>query len=250
MDTRSRSLLLLALAAVSATLGAAQQQPAPRQESLANRILRMSEADQVSYVNSRLDQGLVGVDDDAIDVLVLNRSSLVLPMIEKKIEEVIKSRSPLDSFTDKAADPQKFIDLAASLVPCAGDEYALKEASKLLAVDERRFGMLVRNTLLAAENLRNPFTVAYRGFEIGDPAVDKRIVAWVGSQFDVAPEFGHRQLKHWWAEAMAEKYGAAPTEGNWANDPITTRIQPELAASLHDEILRLGAEAFEKQTKK
>jgi hypothetical protein len=72
--------------------------------------------------------------------------------------------------------------------------------------------MLVRNTLLAAQNLRNPFTIAYRGFEIGDPAVDKRIAAW--------------------------------TSG-----PIASRLTPVLAASLHYEILRLTVEAFEKRTK-
>jgi hypothetical protein len=118
---------------------------------------------------------------EPLGVLIRTRGSLVLPMMERKIEEVLKSSSPLDCFTDKTVDPQRFVDLAASNIAHAGDEYALKEVSKLIALDEKRFDLLVRNTLLAAENRRNPFAVAYRGFEIGDPAVDKRIVAWVGS---------------------------------------------------------------------
>jgi hypothetical protein len=108
----------------------------------------------------------------------------------------------------------------------------------------------VNLALLNAVTYRNPFAVAYRGFEIGDLAVDKRIVAWAEQQLADKSEFTRRQLKHMWAEAMAEKYGAAPSEVNWANDPIASRITPELAASLHDEMLRLGAEAFEKRGKK
>jgi hypothetical protein len=231
---------------------AAQQLPAQGQESLARRILRMSEPEQTAYANLVLDQGLQIDNTDPLIMLILNRSSLVLPMMEKKIEEVLKSRSPLDYFTDKTIDPQRFVNVAASNIAYAGDEYALKEASKLIALDEKRFDLLVRNTLLHAETRRNPFTVAYRGFDIGDPAVDKRIVGWIGSQFaqSLAIQFEQGRLKHFWAEAMAEKYGAAPTEVNWANDPIATRIKPELAASLHDEILRLGAEAVAKRPKK
>jgi hypothetical protein len=89
----------------------------------------MSDADQVSYVSSRLDHGLAIVDDDAMDVLVLSRSSLVLPMLEKKIEEVLRSPHPLDCFTDKNADPQFAVDMAAATIAYAGDEQSLKETS-------------------------------------------------------------------------------------------------------------------------
>lgn len=247
MDTRN--LLLLSIAAVSATAFAAQQ-PVPAAEPFAFRILRMNEADQVSYINSRLDRGLATGENDGLVILILNRSSLVLPIIEKKIEEVLRSTSPLDCFTDKTVDPQKFVDVAAWSIPSAGDEYALRAVSKLIAIDEKRFGMLVRNTLLSVHGTQNPFTVAYRGFGIGDPAIDKRIIAWIGPQFDDDSEFRQGQLKHWWAEAMLDKYGRVPNEADWANDPIASRLTPALAASLHCEILRLAAETFEKQTKK
>jgi hypothetical protein len=91
-----RSLLQFALAAVSAELGIAQQQPAPRQESLANRIVRMSEAEQIAYTNSVLDQGMQVDDGEPLGVLIRARRSLVLPMMERKIEEVLKSEAPLD----------------------------------------------------------------------------------------------------------------------------------------------------------
>ncbi len=231
-------------------VAAAAQQPVARQEPLAKGILSMSEADQIAYTHSDLDQGMPIDQNAPLGTLVLTRSSLVLPIIGKKIEEVLKSPNPLDCFTDKAVDPQRFVDLAASTIAYAGDEQALKEISKLIAIDEKRFGRLVAFTLINAEIYRNPFTVAYRGFYIGDPALDKRIGAWAELQFANKTDFRQGQLKHWWAAAMAEKYGAAPTEVHWANDPIATRLPPELAASLHDEILQLGREAFEKRAKK
>ena len=162
---------------------------------------------------------------------------------------MLRSQSPLDCFTDKTVEPQKFVDLAAMIIADAGDEYALKEISKLIAVDEKRFGTLVRVTLTAAQGRGNPFVVTYRGFKIDDPALDKRLVEWIEPQFDNKTEFRQGQLKRWWAEAMVDKYRGVPNEVNWANDPIASRIRPELATSLHDEILRLAAEAFEKRAK-
>jgi hypothetical protein len=201
----------------------------------------MSEAEQVAYVTSNLNRGMPVALNDPLNMLVLSRSSLVLPMLEKKIEEALASRNPLDCFTDKTVNPQKFVDAVAWTIPGAGDQQTLREISKLIAIDEKRFGMLVNLALLNAEGHRNPFEAAYRGFEIGDPAVDKRIEAWAEQQFADKPAFRQGQLKDMWAGAMAEKYGAAPNEVTWANDPIASRITPELAASLHDEMLRLGS---------
>lgn len=135
----------------------------------------MSEAEQVAYTNSVLDRGMQVDETETLGRLVLTRGSLVLPMLEKKIEEVLRSQSPLDCFTDKTVDPQKFVDLAGLTIAYAGDEYALKEISKLIAVDGRRFGYLVRGVLTAAQGRSNPFVVAYHGFKIGDPALDKRL---------------------------------------------------------------------------
>jgi hypothetical protein len=41
-----------------------------------------------------------------------------------------------------------------------------------------------------------------------------------------------------------------PQEVQWVNDPIATRLKPALAASLHDEIQRLEAEALAARAKK
>jgi len=182
-------------------------------------------------------------------VLILNRSSLVLHVVERKIEEVSRSTDPLECFIDKTVDPKWSVDMAASSIARSGDEQALKEISKLIATDEKRFGTLVRNTLFAAQNRRNPLVVAYRGFDFGDPAVDKRMVAWVETQFDTRVEFAFRQLKHWWAKAMVERYGGVPTETQWLDGPIASRIKRAPSGSLHDDMFRLAAEARSGQAK-
>src|SRR5580658_3973280 len=100
-----RRFLRIILTATGVAAAAAQQLPAPGQESPANGILRMSEAEQVAYTNSVLDRGMQVDETETLVTLVLTRSSLVLPMLEKKIEEVLRSPSPLDCFTDKNSGP-------------------------------------------------------------------------------------------------------------------------------------------------
>lgn len=187
--------------------------------------------------------------------LILNRSSVTLPVIEQKIEEVLRSRSPLDSFSDKSVDPQKFVGIAALAITESGDVQALKEASKLMKVDEKRFGWMVAKTLLTARTYRNPFTVAYGGFDIGDAAIDSRMVPWFESQFSQAEailrqsdtDFEIREQKRWWAEALVEKYRGVPTERQWLADPLASRLSQVRAAGLHDDVIHLAAQAIQKR---
>jgi hypothetical protein len=244
----TKSLYVCRFAIALTALANAQEQP-QSQEPLWKRILQMSDADQVAYVNQRLNEGLRPVPDDAVGPLISSRSSLVLPVIEKKIEEVLKSPNPRECFTDQTVDPTTFVNVAAWSVAQAGDEHALAAVSKLIALDEDRFGILVRNTLYHAQNRRNPFIVAYRGFEIGSPAVDRRILSWAEEQFGNKTEFRQGQLKQWWAEAMVEEYHHQPTETDWHFDPIASRIQRQLADPFHDDVIRLAGEAYEKRSK-
>jgi hypothetical protein len=142
MDTRYLLRIARAVIVIAAT---AARQPAPAQESLANRILRMSEVEQIAYTSSALNHGLPADETGPLVMLILNRSSLVLPMMERKIEEVLNCASPPDCFTNKTVDPKRFVDLAAASIAYAGDEQALKEISKLIAIDEKRFGPLVQH---------------------------------------------------------------------------------------------------------
>ena len=246
---RTRLLLQLFLILGATALATPQQQQPQIQEPLWKRILNMSEDDQVAYLNGRLNEGLRPVPDSAVGVLISVRSALVVPIIETKIEEVLKSPNPLESFTDKTADPVNFVNVAAASIAEAGDEYALRAVSRLMALDAARFGILVRNTLDHAQTRRNPFLIAYKGFEIGDPAVDERLLSWAEEQLREDTEFGRNQVKQWWAEAMVEKYHHRPTETDWHFDPIASRTKRQLADPFHDDVIRLAGEAYEKRSK-
>jgi hypothetical protein len=229
------------------------------------RLLRASEAEQIAAVNAALDHGLP--PDNDIGLLILNRSGVVLPLIEHKIEQVLKSSSPLDCFTGKNVNPHRFVDLAAWAIADAGDEQALKEIAKLVKLDEKRFGTLVGIALDQSKHYRNPFTVIYGGLASGDPAVERRILTWAESNLAVDSEeraraeaaarlFGptppppSEKMKHLWAEAMLDRYGDVPTEAQWVSDPIASRLSAHLGESLHGEVPRFAREALEKRAPK
>jgi hypothetical protein len=227
--------------------------------------LRVSETEQTAWIRSDLARGMPVIEPDSsvMTMLVLNRSAVTLPLIEKKIEEVLRSTSPADSFADRSVDPDKFIALATATIAYAGDEQALREASKLINIDEKRFGSLVQRTLEEAMTRRNPFTIAYRGFELGDMTVDHKIAQWAQAELadkgpprrnfgprdpELKPEFEIQQARRFWAEAMVEKYGGVPAEREWTNDPIVTRLDPAQSAVLHDAVIRAAFVAVERRS--
>ena len=102
-----------------------------------------------------------------------------------------------------------------------------------------------------AQNQGNPFELAYRGFAIGDPKVDKQIVAWAEEM--LTQDLDHEEygrFKPWWAEALAQKYGKTPFEVLWVEDPIASKLSRKLADALHNDMFRLVSEANEKREKK
>ncbi|HWC98189.1 MAG TPA: hypothetical protein VG456_15620, partial [Candidatus Sulfopaludibacter sp.] len=154
------------------------QQPTHVQ-SLPDRVSHMGDSDIEAYVNTRLDRGLGVEEHDRMGLLIMTRGSLVLPIIEKRIEQILKSSNPRDCFIDKNVNPDSFIALAASSISWAGDLSAMRELSKLVVIDEKRFGTLVGPTLYTAANKGNPFVVAYGGLSIGNPGLDRRILEWI-----------------------------------------------------------------------
>jgi hypothetical protein len=244
MDTGKSSCLALAafgLAAIAYPTSMRGQEP------LSSRILKWSDADQTAWISSHLDQGMP--PGDVLTMLVLNKSSLTLPLMEKKIEQVLHSASPLECFTNKEVDPQYFVAIAALTISEAGNEQALQAVSKLITIDEQRFGKLVDRTLGHARNYRNPFTVAYHGLEIGVPAVDQKIMTWVEEQLADKDQYGIVEVRRYWADAMLDKYRGVPVSSEWASDPIVSRLKAPQAASLHNEMIRYTSEAFEKRAK-
>jgi hypothetical protein len=248
MDTKKRfhsALFVGTLIAFSGSFLLGGQEPEP----VSSRILKWSEAEQTTWLNGHLADGMP--PNEAITMLVLNKSALTLPILENKIEEILRSRSPQELFTNPSADPQRVAGVAAAMIAYAGDEQALREESKLMKIDEQRFGKLVDLTLFHAINRANPFTLAYKGFEIGDPAIDKRIIAWIENEFGF--EHGTKDpmrgvtAKRFWAEAMVDRYNGAPTPSQWATDPVAPRLKSENDASLHEQMIRLTSEAVLKR---
>jgi hypothetical protein len=218
-------------------------------EPMSRRILKWSEADQIAWVNSYLREG-ASAPTEPLAMLVVNRSSLAVPILENEIENILHSTSPHELLSDPSADPQKVVNIAAGMIEYAGDEHSLEAASKLMKIDGTRFGDVVHSSLLYSGARRNPFTVAYRGFEIGDPEVDKRIVEWADERLKIGDKYGRAKVMQWWAEAMAEKYNGVPDASQWARDPIVSRLDPAKDAALHDEMLPLTAEAEQKRSKR
>jgi hypothetical protein len=237
------------------------------------RMLDATVAEQTAWIKSDLERGMPPVDPDGgiISRLILNRSDVTLPLIEEKIEEVLRSPTPSDSFTDKSVNPAKFVDFAALAISEAGNARSLKEVGKLLKIDEKRFGYLVDHTLVKAGGYRNPFTVAYEGFAIGDPAIDSRIATWAERELLLLPPTPPKdysrvpggellrqndidtrismisEARTRWAEAMLDKYAGVPSEAQWRSDPLVSRLKPAQASSVYDEVIRHACEIVQKR---
>jgi len=214
------------------------------------RLLQASETEQIAFINSALDQGLPPDLSDQMSLVLNNRSSVALPLLEAKIEQVLKSDDPKECFTNKSVNPQKFVDGVAWTIPSAGDDEALRQVAKLIKLDEKRFGMLVGMTLLAARSWHNPFTVGYQGFAMGDSAVSQRVEAWAESQLGSSEESTVTDAERRWANALVDKYGGAPTEAQWASDEFVSGLKPSLAESLHNDVMRMAVDALAKRTPK
>lgn len=236
MDT---SKLVLVLPA--ALLAALAQQRADDGNPL-DKFLHLSDSDAIIYMNTAFDHGMAPEFTAGLPAILRRHSAAVLPILERRIEEALRSPNPLDAFSDKTVDARMAITTAAASIAFPENEYSLKEISKLLAIDDQRFGWLVGNALVGAGE-KNYVGLIYHGFDLGSEPLNRRMIALMEGMFSSTSVGGIDQLKHWWAEAMIEKYGHATTEVDWANDPIATHLNQKLAWSLHDEVLRLCAEA-------
>ena len=82
----------------------------------------------------------------------------------------------------------------------------------------------------------NPFSLVYRALSNPDTAVQEAVTEWINGIVGF-PHFQRRL-----AEAMLDRYGNVPTESDWAQDPIATRLRPEKATGLKDRVLALTLE--------
>jgi hypothetical protein len=200
----------------------------------ARKILELTDAEQIEFIAASLEQGLPDSRADQMTMLVINRSSITLPLIEEKIEQALKQQSP----------PQKLVDTAAELIAYAGDEQALDAIVKLIRIDETRFARLVGRALTHSANWRNPFTLAYRGLQMGDEAVSRYTTTWAEAALTSS------RMQQTWAESMLDRYGKVPSETEWAQDPIASRLKDRVSPELRQSILRSATEAQSKRARR
>lgn len=217
--------LLLAVLLVSSSVHGQDVVPAAR------TILDLSEGEQVAFIRSTMELGFPINRADQMTMLVINRSALALPLIEAKMEEALKAVPP------QAA----FVETASEMIAYAGDESALRAVCKLVALDENKFRQLVGRTLDNAGNWRNPFSIVYRGLEIGNEVVSRYVVVWVESAL------ASNGMRRKWAEAMLDRYGKMPADSEWAMDPIVSRLKDRASPELRQSVMRLAEDAKRKR---
>jgi hypothetical protein len=206
---------------------------APQNIEGAKSILQLSEAEQVDFVKSVLDQHFPDAQGDRFSILLVNRTQLVVPLIESRIEEELRGTPRSESF----------IDLASAMISYAGDEQALQAVNQLIQIDPKRFGAFVGRTLDSASNWRNPFDVAYRGLEMGD-TISGEIGTWAESVLSL------RKMQRFWAESMLGRYGKVPSESEWTSDPIAARMKSHRPENLQESVVELAKEAAARRDKR
>jgi hypothetical protein len=222
-----RTLFLAVLLASSTVHGQDAVPPA-------RTILDLSDADQIAFIRRTMELGFPTNRSDQMTMLIINRSALALPLIEAKMEEALKAVPPQTAF----------VETASEMIAYAGDKTALMEISKLLALDENRFGRLVGRTLDNAGNWRNPFNVAYDGLAIGDSAISRRTMQWVESAS------ASNRMQRAWADALLDRYGRVPGDVEWATDPVASQLRDRVSAELRKRIVSLAEDAQRKRERK
>ena len=197
----------------------------------ARMIVELTEAEQTKFVNETIAAGFPDDRADQMTMLVLNRSAIVLPLLERRVEDELRSQVP----------SKELIGTATEMIAYAGDEQALREATKLIAIDGAKFGRLVERTLDNALDFRNPFMVAYRGLNIGSEATSERIGEWADARL------GAPKMQRLFAEAMLERYERIPNETAWSNDPVVSRLKSRTLAGLRQRVVDLAAASGDKK---
>ena len=210
---------------ISGFLASGQQQAVDPPKG-ARAVLDLSEPEQIRFIEATMEQSFPEDRADEMTMLIINRSAVALPLIESKLEQVLNSPSP----------SKRFIDVASEMIAYAGDEQSLRAISNLIRIDEPRFGRLVGRTLDAAGNWRNPFSVVYRAFDLGDDSLARYAIDWADSALESV------RVQRVWAEAMLDKYGRVPATSDWAHDPIASRLRSERASRLKERVLGVASE--------
>lgn len=100
-------------------------------------VLQLTEAEQTEFAASYINRGIPpDASANTFADLVSSRSSTVIPMIERKIENVLSSTSPSRLFSSEAVDPRIFVARAGSMIAYAGNLEAISAVASLMRIDK------------------------------------------------------------------------------------------------------------------
>jgi hypothetical protein len=213
------------------------------------RLRAMTEAQVVALTKARLDSIEISYDGnhpieswDALFPLARARSAVVLPVIESRIEEVLLSATSPALLSGRA---QRVLGACGRAIAAAADEQALRLAAKYGRLEPLStvFGRILHET----SDRGNPFRLIYRALEAPSLLLDGSVARWTEDALRSPALNIPKDRRRQWAEAMVERYGAAPTAAQWSKDPIASRLKPEVAESLHSEVARLSVEVVRKR---
>jgi hypothetical protein len=205
-----------------------------------NGVLQLTEAEQTDFASSYINRGMPqDASANTFAYLVTYRSSTVIPMIERKIENVLSSTSPSRLFSNESVDPRIFVARAGGTIAYVGNIEAIRAVASLMKIDKGQFDHLVAETLGNALRMsQNPMSVAYEALGLADPDLDPLIVNWASSAL-ASPEAEWAAVRPL-AQAMLIRYAAVPTDAQWMSDPIVSRLPAERARAVHDKVLTLA----------
>ena len=125
----------------------------------------------------------------------------------------------------------------------------MKAIEKLMRIDEERFGGLVTQALSAAYGRANLVEVAYRGLDLRNPGMDRRIVEWIAPLlYDKKSPTAAARLRQWWADAILDRYSVVPNDEQWTKDPLASRLKIAEPTALRAEITQLCADTLKRRT--
>lgn len=172
--------VMAAATEIAATMKAAVSDPP------LDGVLQITEAEQTEFASSYIDRGMPpGVSATTFADLVSHRSSIVIPMIERKIENVLSSTSSAGLFSKESIDPTIFAARAGSMIAHAGNIEAIRAVTSLIRINRSRFAHLAVETFGNALRMGlNPMSLGYEALALDDRDLDPLVVNWASSALD------------------------------------------------------------------
>jgi hypothetical protein len=219
------AFLITALASGHSTL-IGQETPNP------NSAQNSVEREIKTKLTLALDRDYGNQPADDLLMLAIQHSDLAVPELKRRlIAYGQQPRKTLGGSTTIHADALAYV----------ANGLAVDALCDLCAENPGLFCSYLERSLDYAEGRLNPFTLAYRAIARPEAVVQDAAIHWADSMIGF-PHFRQRL-----AEAMLDRYGKVPSETEWAQDPIASRLKTGASSELWQSVLRFAAEVQRKR---